>query len=148
MTEPDLETMGPIDYLVVEFPGGRLTGKAVPPLLDLVNRGVVRILDIAFAIKDPDGTMRRVRLNELGEAQRELAVFEGASSGLLGQEDLDEVGAMLGPGSGVGIIVYENSWAAPLGMALRAGGARLVSIGRIPMQAVLATLDELETASA
>jgi hypothetical protein len=148
MTEPDLETMGPIDYLVVEFPGGHLSGKAVPPLLDLVNRGVVRILDIAFAMKDPDGTMRRVRLNELGEAQRELAIFEGASSGLLGQEDLDEVGAMLGPGSGVGIIVYENSWAAPLGMALRAGGARLVSIGRIPMQAVLATLDELETASA
>jgi hypothetical protein len=148
MTEPDLETMGPIDYLVVEFPGGHLSGKAVPPLLDLVNRGVVRILDIAFAMKDPDGTMRRVRLNELGEAQRELAIFEGASSGLLGQEDLDEVGAMLGPGSGVGIIVYENSWAAPLGMALRAGGARLVSLGRIPMQAVFATLDELETASA
>jgi hypothetical protein len=147
MTEPDLETMGPIDYLVVEFPGGQLSGEATPILLDLVDRGIVRILDVAFAMKEPDGSMRRLHIGDLPGPASGLAAFEGASSDLLGQEDLDAVGAIVEPGSGVGILVYENSWAASLGVALRRGGAQLISNGRIPVQAMLAAIEETEAAA-
>jgi hypothetical protein len=142
----DADTIGPVDFLVLEFPGGRVTGQAVPPLLELVDRGVVRIFDIAALMKEADGTVRRLRMDDLGEAQKALSVFEGASSGLLSQEDIDEVAEMLKPGDGAGIIVYENVWARPLTAAFRRAGVRMLSTGRIPMQTVLETLDETEAA--
>ncbi|MGH8822900.1 MAG: DUF6325 family protein [Jiangellaceae bacterium] len=137
--------MGPIDYLVVEFPGSRMTGEGLPLLIDLVDRGIIRILDFVFVKKELDGSMRGVAIADLDhDGSLDLAVFEGASSGLVDQDDVDEAGGVLEPGSSAGILVYENVWAAPLATELRRGGAQLVAGGRIPVQAVLAALDAAE----
>ncbi|MEZ0095268.1 DUF6325 family protein [Streptacidiphilus sp. EB129] len=139
---------GPIDYLVVEFPGSRMTGEGLPLLVDLVDRGIIRILDLIFVTKDLDGTVRGVELADLtGDRQLDLAVFEGVSSGLLGQDEIDDVSGVLEPGSSAGILVYENVWAGPFAAALRRGGGRLVANGRIPVQEILAALDAAESAS-
>lgn len=141
----DIETMGPIDYLVVEFPGSRLTGEGFPLLVDLVDRGIIRILDLTFVTKRTDGSVAGLNISELDpDGRLGLAVFEGASSGLLGQDDLDEAGAVLEPGSSAGILVYENAWAGPLAAAMRRSGGQLVASARIPVQAVLAALDATE----
>ncbi|MER5360836.1 DUF6325 family protein [Streptomyces sp. NPDC002785] len=138
---------GPIDYLVVEFPAGsRMTGEGLPLLVDLVDRGIIRILDLTFIRKNQDGTVEGVELAELtGNGGDALAVFEGASSGLLGQDDIAEASAVLEPGSAAGIIIYENVWAGPFAAALRRSGGRLVANGRIPIQEVLASLDAAES---
>ncbi|MFH8475812.1 DUF6325 family protein [Streptomyces sp. NPDC018000] len=138
---------GPIDYLVVEFPAGsRMTGEGLPMLVGLVDQGIIRILDLMFIRKNKDGTVEGVELTELtrngGDA---LAVFEGASSGLLGEDDIAEASAVLEPGSAAGIIIYENVWAGPFAAALRRSGGRLVANGRIPIQEVLASLDAAES---
>ena len=144
MTE-DLDETGPIDYLVVEFPGNRMTGEAFPLLIDLVDRGLIRILDFAFVRKDLDGSVAGMVLADLdGDSQLDLAVFEGASSGLLDPEDIDEAGTVLQPGSSAGILVYENVWAAPFASAVRRSGGQLVASGRIPVQALLAALDSAD----
>lgn len=141
----DLDEMGPIDYLVVEFPGSRMTGEGFPLLVDLVDRGIIRILDLVFIKKELDGSIAGLTIADLDQdGKLDLAVFEGASSGLLGQDDIDEAGAILEPGSSAGLLVYENLWAAPLATALRRGGAQLVAGGRIPVQAILAALDATE----
>jgi hypothetical protein len=138
----DIQTMGPVDYLIVEFPGNNMTGEGMPLLLDLVDRGIIRILDLAFIRKDADGTIAAVEIENMdAEGAEEFAVFQGASSGLLGEEDLDEASNAIEPGNTAGIIVYENLWAAPLAIALRRGGAQLVASGRIPMQALLAAAE-------
>jgi hypothetical protein len=145
MTTNDLEDIGPIDYLVVEFPGSKMTGEGLPLLVDLVDRGIIRVLDFVFVKKELDGSVRGVAIADLDkDGTLDLAVFEGASSGLLGQEDLDEAGTVLEPGSSAGLLVYENRWAAPFAKALRRGGGQLVAHGRIPVQAVLAALDATE----
>lgn len=141
----DSEEMGPIDYLVVEFPGGRMTGEAFPMLVDLVDRGIIHILDLAFFAKAQDGSVAPLDLTELGKERPELAVFVGASSGLISQNDIDEASSVIEPGSTVGILAYENVWAAPFATALRRAGAQLVAQNRIPIQALLAALDETET---
>ncbi|MET7736834.1 DUF6325 family protein [Streptomyces sp. NPDC005402] len=139
--------MGPIDYLVVEFPGNRMTGEGLPLLVDLVDRGLIRILDLTFIRKDADGSVTGLEIGDLtGDGELDLAVFEGASSGLLGQDDLEEAAAALQPGSSAGVLIYENLWAAPFAAALRRGGAELVASGRIPVPAVLAALDAIESA--
>ncbi|MFF9850553.1 DUF6325 family protein [Streptomyces litmocidini] len=143
----EFEDMGPVDFLVIEFPGNRMTGKGLPMLLDLVDRGIVRILDLVFVRKDTDGSVVGMALRDLdADGELDLSVFEGSSSGLLGQDDLDEAGAALEPGNSAGILVYENLWAAPLARELRRGGAQLVAGGRIPVQALLASLDAGEAA--
>jgi len=140
--EDDVDLMGPIDYLVVEFPGNRMTGRGMPMLVDLVDRGIIRILDLAFARKDEDGSIHAIAIADFdGDGTLDLAVFEGASSGLLGKDDIDEAGAALEPGNSAGILVYENTWAAPLARELRRGGAQLVAGGRIPVQALLAAVE-------
>jgi Family of unknown function (DUF6325) len=144
----ELEEMGPIDYLMVEFPGSRMSGEGLPLLVDLVDRGIIRILDLVFIRKLPDGTVIRVDLaGQRDDGHGDLSVFEGASSGLLGQEDIDAAAGAIEPGSTAGLIVYENRWAAPLATALRRGGAQLVAGGRIPVQALLGALDAAEAAS-
>lgn len=141
----DFEQMGPIDYLVVEFPGSRMTGEGLPLLVDLVDRGIIRILDFVFVKKELDGSVRGVEIADLDHDGRlDLAVFEGASSGLLDEDDLKDASGVLEPGSSASILVYENVWAAPLATALRRGGAQLVAGGRIPVQAILAALDAAE----
>jgi Family of unknown function (DUF6325) len=146
MEHDDLDDMGPIDYLVVEFPGSRMTGEGLPLLVDLVDRGIIRILDLVFVKKELDGSVSGLVLADLDkDGKLDLAVFEGASSGLLTQEDFDEASGVLEPGSSAGILVYENRWAAPFAKALRRGGGQLVAGGRIPVQAVLAALDAAES---
>jgi len=141
-----VETMGPIDYLVVEFPESRLTGETLPMLIDLVDRGIIRILDFALLIKREDGELTRLRLGDLdGRLKDELAIFDGATSDLLGLEDFEEVGEALVPGAMAGILIFENRWAAPFATALRRAGGQLVASGRIPVQAILAALDTIES---
>jgi hypothetical protein len=141
----DLEEMGPVDYLVIEFPGSRMTGEGLPLLVDLVDRGIIRLLDLSFVKKELDGSVRGVTIADLDEdGKLDLAVFEGASSGLLGQDDIEEASGALEPGSSAALLIYENTWAAPLATALRRGGAQLVAGGRIPVQAILAALDAAE----
>ncbi|MFF2045665.1 DUF6325 family protein [Kitasatospora sp. NPDC058170] len=142
----ELDELGPIDYLVVEFPGSRMTGEGLPLLIDLVDRGIIRILDLIFVRKEQDGTVRGVELADLtGDQELDLTVFEGVSSGLLGEDEVDDVSGILEPGSSAGILVYENVWAAPFAAALRRAGGRLVANGRIPVQELLASLDAAET---
>ncbi|WP_416982728.1 DUF6325 family protein [Streptomyces sp. T028] len=140
--------MGPIDYLVVEFPGNRMTGEAFPLLVDLVDRGIVRILDLMFIRKDEDGSVTALEIADLtGDGELDLTVFEGVHSGVLGQDDLEEAAAAVEPGNSAGLLVYENLWAAPFAAALRRSGAQLVASGRLNVQAVLASLDAAEAAT-
>ena len=140
-TGADVE-LGPIDYIVVEWPGRQPTGEAMPHLIDLVDRGLIRILDLAFIAKAEDGSVDRIEVADLGE---EYGVFVGASSGLLADEDTDEAAAALEPGTSAALLVYENSWAAPFAGAVRRSGGQLVASGRIPTQALIAALDAAET---
>jgi hypothetical protein len=141
-SEEQLEEMGPIDYVVLEWSGDEpVTGEVMPLLLDLVDRGIIRILDIAFLVKGEDGSVAAIDFAEVAQRDEGLADFEGASSGLLGQDDLEEAAAALEPGTVAGVLVWENRWAAPVAVALRRSGGQLVASGRIPIQAVLASLD-------
>ena len=145
----DLDEMGPIDYIVVEFPGSKMTGEGFPLLLDLVDRGIIRILDLVFVTKDLDGSVKGIAIADLDDdGELDLAVFEGASSGLISDDDIDEAGGILEPGSSAGILVYENVWAGPFAAAVRRGGGQLVASGRIPIQAMLAALEAAEAADA
>lgn len=140
----DVDALGPIDYLLIEWPDRQPEGKALPLLVDLVDRGIIRLIDIAFFMKDADGTVAALELNELGE---QFAVFDGASAGVLGDDDLAEAAAALEPGTSAALLVWENRWAAPLATALRESGAQMVGTGRIPVQALLAALDATESAA-
>ncbi|MBJ7354071.1 MAG: hypothetical protein JHC98_04535 [Thermoleophilaceae bacterium] len=141
MTEEALDAMGPVDYIVVEWTGQQPNGEAIPHLIDLVDRGIVRILDLAFVTKGEDGTVAQIELNELGA---EFAIFDGASSNLLDDEDINEAASAIEPGTSAAILVWENLWAAPFASALRKNGGQLVASGRIPVQALLATLEAAE----
>lgn len=143
MDTDDIE-IGPIDYLLVEWPGRRPEGQIAPQLVDLVDRGLIRILDLAFLVKDEDGTIAAVEISDLGGEVAELSIFEGASSGLLDEEDHGEAGAALEPGTSAALIVYENTWAAPFATAVRRSGGQLVAAGRIPIEDVLTALDAVE----
>ncbi|MDT9687318.1 DUF6325 family protein [Streptomyces sp. P9(2023)] len=149
MSVDEFSEMGPVDYLILEFPGNRMTGEGLPLLLDLVDRQIIRILDLSFIRKDADGSVSAMAIADIdGDGVLDLAVFDGASSGLLGEDDFQEAAAVLEPGNSAGILVYENVWAAPLAAALRRSGARMVANGRIPVQDLLATLEAAEAGSA
>jgi hypothetical protein len=146
VTDELLEEMGPIDYVVLEWPGRQPKGDAVPLLIDLVERGIIRILDIAVMIKGEDGSTIAVDLAEF--ADEGFDAFEGASSGLLSQEDLDEAAEALAPGTSAAVLMWENRWAAPVAVALRRSGGQLVASGRIEIQAILAALEAAEAETA
>ena len=138
----DFDEMGPVDYIVVEFPGSKVAGQGFRLLVDLTDRGIIRVLDLIFVTKGADGSISVVAVEDLdGDGELDLTVFDGASSGLLGPEDVAAAGEVLASGSTAALLVYENAWAAPLAMALRHSGAQLVASGRIPIQAILAELD-------
>ncbi|HQR80007.1 MAG TPA: DUF6325 family protein [Actinomycetota bacterium] len=149
MTEAQTDDveLGPIDYIVIEYPDGRPTGEALPYLIDLVDRGLVRILDVTLLAKDADGDVAVLSMDDLQEAG-DFAIFEGASSGLLDEGDIADAAAILTPGAVGAILVYENTWAAPFATALRRAGAQLIASGRIPVNAILAALEEEEKENA
>jgi uncharacterized protein DUF6325 len=142
--------LGPIDYIVVEWPADKPpTGRAFPYLVDLVDRGIIRILDLAFVQKEQDGRIVALNLGDLDlDGAPELAVFEGVSSGLLGDDDYEEASNALESGSAAAILLYENTWAAPFATELRRSGAQLVAHGRIPVNALIQALDEAESTDA
>jgi hypothetical protein len=119
-------------------------GEVQPLLLDLVDRGIIRILGIAFLTKDEDGSVSALDVGDLKQVAAAFAAFEGASSGLLGYDDLQEAADALDPGTSAAVLVWEKRWAAPVAAALRRSGGQLVASGRLPVQAILAALDEVE----
>jgi hypothetical protein len=144
LSSDEINEMGPIDYLIVEWPGRQPTGEALPHLIDLVDRGLIRILDLAFIAKAEDGSVAALGIADLGDEIDVFAAFEGASSGLLGDDDIAEAGNALEPGTSAALLVFENSWAGPFAAAVRRSGGQLVASGRIPVQDVLAALDAVE----
>ncbi|MFD8411551.1 DUF6325 family protein [Streptomyces sp. NPDC059650] len=147
-TNDKLEEIGPIDYLVVEFPGSHLTGEGMPLLVDLVERGIIRILDLTFFTKLEDGSVEGIALADVnGDGQLDLTLFEGVSSGLIGEDDMAEVGSLLQPGDSAAVLLYENTWAGPLAAALRRADARMIASGRVPVQDVIEALDALDSAA-
>ena len=134
----ELEEMGPVDWILVEWVDGQPTGEAVPHLLDLVDSGIVRLLDVQFLTKDTEGNAAGLALGELGE---EFGIFDGASSGVIGDEEIAEAAEALEPGTSAALLVWENRWAAPFAQALRRSGAELVASGRIPVAELAAALD-------
>ena len=138
-----IDQLGPVDYLVVEFPGSNFNGEIMPKLVDLVERGVVRVLDLVVIKKDEDSTFEAFEfadiedgvLGELRELEREFA-------DLLSEDDIAAVVDAMEPGSTAGLLIYENLWAAPLASAVRRSGGQLVASGRIPVQALLAVLED------
>ncbi len=147
MNSEELNEMGPIDYLLVEWPGRQPNGEVAPHVIDLVDRGLIRVLDLAVITKADDGSVASLEISDLGDAVAEFAAFEGASSGLLSEDDHSEAAEALEPGTTAALLVYENRWAAPFATAVRRSGGQLVASGRIPVQAVLAALDAAEAES-
>jgi hypothetical protein len=144
MSAPEIDELGPIDYIVLEWPGRQPSGEVAPLIVDLADRGVIRVLDVAFMIKKDDGTVDAIEIADLdGDG---FADFEGASSGLIGQDDLEEAAAALRPGTSAAVLVWENRWAAPVATALRRSGGELVASGRLPVQAVVSALEAAEAA--
>jgi len=139
------EALGPISYLIVEFPGNKMTGEGLPILVDLVQKGLIRVLDLVFVAKGQDGSLGVVEMADLDrDGTLDVTVFEGVSSGLVSQEDLAEAAPVIAPGSSAAILIFENRWATSFVQALRRGGAELVSAGYIPQDDLLAALDAAE----
>jgi hypothetical protein len=141
--QDDEAAFGPIDVVVIGYPpGAPMTGEAVPLLLDLVDRGVIRVLDALFVQKDADGTFSGFDLANLDEATAgDLAAFAGASTGMLNDDDAALVAAEIEPGSAAVLIAYENRWAAPFIAAVRLSGGVLIANERIGVQTLIDALD-------
>ena len=143
------EEVGPIDIVVIGYPAGApMTGEAAPLLLDLVDRGIIRVLDVMFVKKDEDGSYYGFEAKDLDEQDvGDFRVFEGASSGLLGEDDAAKAADALDPGTAAAVLVYENRWAAPFANAVRRNGGVLIANQRIPLEEVIEALDAAEAAS-
>jgi hypothetical protein len=143
------DELGPIDIVVIAYPADApMTGEAVPLFMDLISRGIVRVLDVMFVIKNEDGTFSGFDATDLDEdSVGDFTEFAGASSGLLGDEDLQTAADAIEPGSAAVMIVYENRWAAPFAAAVRRNGGVLVASERIPAQDLLDALDAAEAAA-
>jgi hypothetical protein len=140
--------LGPIDVVVIAFPvGAPMTGDAVPLLIDLVNRGIVRVLDVMFVIKNDDGSFSGFDARGLDDkGVGDFTVFEGASSGLLGDDDVEAAAGTIEAGSAAVMLMYENRWAAPFVSAVRRNGGMVVASERIGVQDVIEALDAAEAA--
>jgi hypothetical protein len=142
------DELGPIDIVVIGYPADApMTGEAVPILLDLVERGIIRVIDAMFVMKEADGTFSGFDARDLeARGVGDFVVFEGASSGLLGDEDMEAAAGVIEPGSAAVMIMYENRWAAPFIAAVRRNGGQLVAAERIPSQSLIDALDATEAA--
>ena len=140
------QEIGPIDIVVIAYPADApMTGEAVPLFFDLIERGIIRVLDVLFVMAGEDGTYAGFEAKDLtAEGMGDFKEFEGASSGLLGEEDVATASAALEPGSAAVMIVYENRWAAPFAAAVRRNGGVVIDNQRIPVQEVIDALDAVE----
>jgi hypothetical protein len=145
----EFEELGPIDIVLIGFPADApMTGEAVPLFLDLVERGIVRVFDVLFITKNADGTFEGFEAKDLGpEKVGDLAAFEGATSGLIGDEDAAKAADALEPGTSAVLIIYENRWAAPFAAAVRRNGGVLLASERIPVQDLIDALEAAEAAA-
>jgi len=144
----DLDSLGPVDYLVVEFPAGKsnFTGEMAKELLALVEAGTIRVIDVLILKKNEDGTVDATELSDIEELG-ELEKLEAQLAELLAAEDVDHLAAAMEPGSTAGVLIWENLWAAPFASAARRSGGQLIANGRIPIQAIIASI-EADEASA
>jgi len=148
MAESALDEFGPVDYFVIEFPGSKFNGEIAPTLIDLVDRGIIRVLDLILIRKEADGSFDAIEIGDIDEGEAgELRHIETQIAEILSAGDVANAAAALEPGSTAGLLVYENRWAAPFASAVRHAGGQLVANGRIPVQALIAAFeaDEDET---
>ena len=142
MADVDIDELGPVDYLVVEFPPGasHFTGEMAAELAKLVDSGTIRLLDLVILAKDADGAIEALEIEDL-EQLDDLRTAEAQLADLLAAEDITNLAAAMEPGTTAGVLVWENSWAAPFATAARRSGGQLIASGRIPIQAILASLE-------
>jgi hypothetical protein len=141
----DVDELGPVDYIVVEFPGSRFNGEIAPALTDLVERDIVRVLDLLVLKKNDDASIEAHELADLDDTEiGALRTFESDLAMLLSEGDVTAVADALEPGSSAAVVVWENTWAAPFASAVRRSGGQLVASGRIPTQALLAAVESDE----
>lgn len=145
MTTSTTEVHGPVDFVLIEFPAERLTGEAGPALLDLVERGVIRLFDLTVISKALDGSVEVMELTDPLTEGSGFEYFAGAQSGLIGDDDIREAAEAMTPGTVAALIIYENTWAAPFVGAVRNSGGELIASARIPAPDVMAALDALES---
>jgi hypothetical protein len=142
MTEVPLDELGPVDYIVVEFPAGAssFTGEMAAELRALVDSGTIRVIDVLILTKDADGTVEAAELSDIEELG-ELQAIEAELAELLAAEDVDNLAAAMEPGSTAGVLIWENLWATPFASAVRRSGGQLIANGRIPIQAIIASIE-------
>ena len=140
--ETDLDSLGPVDYIVVEFPAGasNFTGEMTEELIRLVNAGTIRLIDVLILIKDEDGSVEAMELSDIDDLG-ELQALEAKLAELLAEEDVVHLAAAMEPGSTAGVLIWENLWAAPFASAARRSGGQLIANGRIPIQAIVASIE-------
>ena len=149
MTDVSLDELGPVDYAVVEFPAGasNFTGEMAKELLALVDSGIIRLIDVLILAKDADGSIEAMELSdvdELGDLER----VEGELAELLAEDDIEHLAAAMDPGSTAGVLIWENLWAAPFAATARRSGGQLIANGRIPIQAIIASIEADEVSAA
>jgi hypothetical protein len=150
MTSVSLDELGPVDFVVVEFPAGasNFTGEMAAELRALVDSGTIRVIDVLILTKDADGTVDAAELSDVGELG-DLEGIEAELAELLAADDVDHLAAAMEPGSTAGVLIWENLWAAPFASAARRSGGQLIADGRIPLQAIIASIEaDEETATA
>jgi hypothetical protein len=142
MTEMSLDELGPVDYLLVEFPAGAssFTGEMAAELRALAGSGTIRVIDVLILTKDADGTVEAAELSDIAELG-ELQAIEAELAELLAAEDVDNLAAAMEPGSTAGVLIWENLWATPFASAVRRSGGQLIANGRIPIQAIIASIE-------
>jgi uncharacterized protein DUF6325 len=142
MTETSLDDLGPVDYVVVEFPAGasKFTGEMAAELVALVDSGTIRLIDVLILTKNEDGTIDAMELSDIDELG-ELQALEAQLAELLAEEDVEHLAAAMDPGSTAGVLIWENLWAAPFAAAARRSGGQLIANGRIPIQAIIASIE-------
>ena len=146
MTDTSLDTLGPVDFVVVEFPAGaaNFTGEMAAELLSLVDAGTIRVIDILILVKDEDGAVEAMELEDVADLG-DLRALEAELAELLAEEDVAHLAAAMDPGSVAGVLIYENLWAAPFAAAARRSGGQLIANGRIPIQAIIASIEADDT---
>jgi hypothetical protein len=148
MTDVSLDELGPVDYVIVEFPAGasNFTGEMAKELLALVDRGIIRVIDVLILTKSEDGTVEAMELSDIKELG-ELETLEADLAELLAEDDVEHLVAAMEPGSTAGVLIWENLWAAPFASAARRSGGQLIANGRIPIQAIIASIEADEAST-